>query len=351
MYHNKLIMNKYIIYDKIIGSGAFSIIYLGENYLTKKKIAIKCVKLTKINNIIVNREINIMRNLDHVNIIKLIDSFKIDNNVYLIQEKKLNEKKCQDIFRQVMSGIRYLQSKNINHRDLKPHNILLTSDYTIKICDFGFASKSNISTTICGSPIYMAPEILLCEKYTNKAELWSLGVILYELIYKKTPFNNCKYINDIVKNINNFELNLKYKEYLSKNVIDLLSRLLIIDYNKRIGWDDFFNHEWFNINVIIQNQINKNKIICQSPLMYEFDNNSNEIQTIKTKIKFIPKIIKKEDLILGSEVIKDYFYNSDKTQDYNNIYNYKSKAVDITSYVSSIKKNINNVYKYISYSI
>tara|TARA_B110000208_G_scaffold66268_1_gene86012 strand:- start:2021 stop:3115 length:1095 start_codon:yes stop_codon:yes gene_type:complete len=364
MYHNKLIMNKYIIYNKIIGNGAFSIIYLGEIYLTRKKIAIKCVKLNKINSKIVNREINIMKKLDHINIIKLIDSFKIDNKVYIIleycnfgdlyniiQKKKFNEKKYQDIFRQIMSGIRYLQSKNINHRDLKPHNILLTNDYTVKICDFGFASDNDLSTTICGSPLYMAPEILRYEKYTSKAELWSLGIILYQLIYKKTPFKNCKNINDLVNNINNFELNLKYKEYLSKNIIDLLSRLLIVDYNKRITWNDFFNHEWFNINKIIPNPKIKNKIICQGPLMYEFDNDYNEIQNIKNKRKIIPKIIKKEDLILGSEVIEEYFYNSYYIFKYNSMYQYKSKPIGINNYYSSITKNINNLYKYISYSI
>ena len=305
-----------------------------------------------------------MRNLDHINIIKLIDSFKINNYIYLILEycyygnlykyikkNKFNEKNIQDIFRQIMSGIRYLKSKNINHRDLKPQNILLTNDYTIKICDFGFATNVDLSKTMCGSPIYMAPEILNYKKNINISDLWSLGIILYQLIYNKIPYKNCENIGDLVNEIKNFKLILYNKNDLSNNIINLLSRLLITDYNKRISWEEFFNHKWFDIYKIFESPKIKKQIIYQSPLMYKFNNNLNvedETIIIKNDINFIPKVKTKDDLILGAEVINEYFYNSDKSYSYTNI---NINETNKNSYLLRIRRNINNVYKYISYSI
>ena len=104
--------------------------------------------------------------------------FKILNN------KPLKEKHAHRFLFQIASGLKYLYSKKIVHRDLKPQNILVAKNYQLKISDFGFAKfqKSNLSETICGSPLYMAPEILTYKKYTDKADLWSVGIILYEML-------------------------------------------------------------------------------------------------------------------------------------------------------------------------
>ena len=99
--------------------------------------------------------------------------------------------KAKIIFKELISGLKYLYELNICHRDLKPQNILLDENYTIKISDFGLArlnNENNLMDTICGSPIYMAPEIMKYNKYDNKADIWSLGIIFYELLTGRTPF-------------------------------------------------------------------------------------------------------------------------------------------------------------------
>jgi serine/threonine-protein kinase ULK/ATG1 len=160
-----------------------------------------------------NVETQIARECSHPNLISLLDVFYEDENVYLIFEYcsggdlsnylQLNgccsEDVGREIIRQIICGMSYLQNKSILHRDLKPQNILLSPNsnnaifpFTIKIADFGFAKKVEpdvLSDTICGSPLYMAPELFEREKYSSKIDSWSLGVILYEILVGKQPIS------------------------------------------------------------------------------------------------------------------------------------------------------------------
>lgn len=118
-----------------------------------------------------------------------------DLSKYISQNKHLSEEMAKKFMTQLAAGLKYLHSLHIIHRDLKPHNLLLTStnkeDHILKIADFGFAKTfdaSTLSETVCGSPLYMAPEILKGQKYSSKADLWSVGTILFEMITGKPPF-------------------------------------------------------------------------------------------------------------------------------------------------------------------
>ena len=188
-------IGNYNISGRSIGKGSFSRIYLGKHKYTKKVVAIKRIRINlenKDQNLPIEREIQIMKTIDHPNIVKMYDILRDSTHIYIILEycqygdfsKFLNNRALKEVWAksfliQIAKALQYLKSKNIFHRDIKPHNILLTKKYKIKISDFGFAkiNNNNLSDTLCGSPLYMAPEILTYKKYTDKADLWSIGVI------------------------------------------------------------------------------------------------------------------------------------------------------------------------------
>lgn len=152
--------------------------------------------------------------------------------------------------KQIASGLKPLNKLRIVHRDLKLSNFLLTDDSeypTIKICDFGLARQkgskdtSMMFNTLCGTPMYMAPEVLNGNKYDERADLWSMGTILYELLVGKPPFQG-KSLPDLIEKISQGRYIIPTSVKISKVCINLISGLLISDPSKRFTWDDFFDH-------------------------------------------------------------------------------------------------------------
>ena len=192
---------------------------------------------------------------------------------------------------QLRDALQYLRTKNIVHRDLKPQNILLTSPLHIKITDFGLARYINLETetelhtspeyedlfsTYCGSPIYMSPEILNHQQYNSKSDLWSLGVILYELITGVPPFiaNNLKHL---VHRVNTEKINLNKidRTLITDDCFNLLSNLLNYDSTRRLDWDDFFSNKWFSNNILLEEE---NRLI-EHPLRYDLIDCGNMLLT------------------------------------------------------------------------
>lgn len=146
-----------------------------------------------------------MKKVDHSNIVKLYDVYQTSNNMYIITQicedgdfyhflqrnKKIDEEEAKKYLKQIMKGIKYLHLNGIIHRDLKPANILMKNGQC-KISDFGFAknlqSDSCIMKSIVGTPLYMSPQLLKKTKYTNKSDLWSIGLIYYEMLHGRTPW-------------------------------------------------------------------------------------------------------------------------------------------------------------------
>ena len=254
-------VGNYIIFRKRIGKGAFSSIYKGYHQYSKEIVAVKEISLETLNKYekSLRRETQIMKQLNHHNLVRLIESLVDDktDNVYLIMEyytrgdfskflkkRPLKEKYAIKYLKQIADGMKYLLSHKIIHRDLKPQNILVSNTGTLKITDFGFAryfDSDILIQTICGSPMYMAPEIMKNKKYDYKSDLWSIGIIFYEMLIGKTPFQ-AKNIYELIRKIENDKIKIPSKFNLSPGCKNLLTSLLQKNPDKRIEWDDFFNH-------------------------------------------------------------------------------------------------------------
>lgn len=266
---NTFRIKNYIVYETVIGKGSFSTVFKGYDTINKYNIAIKRLELdennTKKVNKLIEREINIMKNLNNKNVLKLFDIITDKNYMYMILEycengdlykflkkRPLKEEYCKRYMKQIADGLKYLLSKNIIHRDLKPQNILIDRHYNIKLSDLGFAryyEEDTMLKTLCGTPLYMAPEIMNYKDYDDRADLWSIGVILYEMLFGYRPYK-AKNLHTLVKQINSEPVKLSLTIKISSECKELLLSLLLKDPDKRISWDKFFNHKWFNKNII-----------------------------------------------------------------------------------------------------
>jgi serine/threonine-protein kinase ULK/ATG1 len=262
------ILDRYkFIPQQAVGYGSFSKVYLGLDTITNEKVAIKKMELGNFSPQMrcrVQEEVTIALKLSHKNIVKTYDVVFEDSDVgpivYIIMEhcecgdfsrflinEKMKESRAKFFFNQLLEGLKYLQEQNIIHRDLKPANLLLTDNKKVlKIADFGFArhlGEGRMSETMCGSPLYMAPEVLFGEPYTSKADLWSIGVILYQALYGKHPFQANNHTN-LIKMIRSCNIELPKNVHLTPDCLNLLLGLLTKNPNNRLSWEDFFAHPW-----------------------------------------------------------------------------------------------------------
>ena len=247
-YFNKIDNYKML---KSLGKGSYGEVKLAVEKITGIKYAIKIYSKKvfddpkKKRNI--ENEIKILKQLDNINIMKLHEVIKTDRFNYLImeyidgislleiikKEKKhyLEEKRALKIFMQIVKAIEYCQSKNICHRDIKLENILTLKNDIIKLIDFGFAVKTNketFQTLLCGSPSYMAPEIVKKEKYIAQySDIWSLGVLLYSMLFGRFPFKG-KTQEELFENIKKCEFEFP-EEIEVSDEIKLLFKKIFVD--------------------------------------------------------------------------------------------------------------------------
>ena len=281
---------KYKILSRL-GSGSFGNVYLAINKFTNEKVALKQIKKTSANLLSdgeIKDEIEILKKLDHPDIVRIIESFNTKNSYILITEyceggelfdqvkNQLSETQIAVIFRQLLSGLAYLHSNNIVHRDLKLENILIheieesktTGEdlFDIKIIDFGTArifDKNKKPQSIVGSSYYIAPEVLR-QKYNKECDLWSVGVILYMFIVGHAPFDGCD-DEEITTNIQKGIYRKNDRRWIkaSKEVKDLIQKLLTYRPSQRLTAIQALNHPWFKItdSNILYDNVSKNEII------------------------------------------------------------------------------------------
>jgi serine/threonine protein kinase len=194
---------------RLLGEGSYAAVYLGREIEGGRPVAVKVIDKKIFSNAYnvknIQSEIDIMKKVNHPNIVQLHDIYQTTNNMYIVtelcqqgdllhllrQRRRLPEKEAMGYLRDILEGAKYLHKSGIIHRDLKPANILL-KDGSCKISDFGFAKSLNseeaVMKSIVGTPLYMSPQILKKGRYTAKSDLWSIGLIYYEMLHGKTPW-------------------------------------------------------------------------------------------------------------------------------------------------------------------
>uniref|UniRef100_K4A6J2 Protein kinase domain-containing protein n=1 Tax=Setaria italica TaxID=4555 RepID=K4A6J2_SETIT len=252
-----------------IGSGAYSQVWLGRHRARGAEVAVKEIAMERLSSKLresLLSEVDILRRIRHPNVIALHDSIKDHGRIYLILEycrggdlhgylqrhKRVSETVAKHFIRQLASGLQMLRDNNVVHRDLKPQNILLVENNEnslLKIADFGFAKFLQpfaLAETLCGSPLYMAPEVMQAQKYDAKADLWSVGVILYQLVTGIPPFNGDNQIQLLKNILRSREIQFPSDCELSHGCIDLCRKLLRLNSVERLTVEEFVHHPFLS---------------------------------------------------------------------------------------------------------
>jgi serine/threonine protein kinase len=255
-----------------IGMGRFAIVLSAMEKASKVIIALKKIEKKLIINHgfvhQVRREVEIQSRLSHPNIIKLYGYFQDNNYVYLVQEYAsggslfeyvnrkgtLDKEEIRRMGFQLLSALCYLQERKVMHRDIKLENILLDQDMNPKLADFGWAvhSLNNLRTTFCGTVLYLSPELVNREPYGNTLDVWSIGILFFELATGKAPFfepNFCT--EEIIKMIKEKTLDdIEFDNRIHDPELKDLLKKVILSYNrclKKIHQGDLMQNNVWNI--------------------------------------------------------------------------------------------------------
>eukprot|EP00127_Corallochytrium_limacisporum_P000676 Clim_evm75s22 gene=Clim_evmTU75s22 len=268
---------KYAI-GKLLGDGSFAVVHEVMERETKKKYAIKVIdrKLCKGKEAVIQSEVDIMRKVKHPLIVQLYEEFDLKDRLVLvlelvtggelfdriINEGSFTEKRASKISKQIIEAMAYLHSMDIVHRDLKPENILFATkakDSDVKIADFGLSKLVNDDTalqTACGTPNYVAPEILRQQGYGKPIDMWACGVIIYIILCGYPPFyheNDNRLYRIIMKG--KFEYDPKYWKDISDSAKDLINKLLVVNPSKRLSAEEALEHPWIAGDVAPDTQL------------------------------------------------------------------------------------------------
>ncbi|CAD8090357.1 unnamed protein product [Paramecium primaurelia] len=265
------------------------------------------------------QEVNILKNLDHPNIVNIYELYQDEHQYYLIteylsggelfqrvqQRNNFNEKVAANYMKQILSAVNYCHQRNIVHRDLKPENILFdskTSDDCLKIIDFGTAKQLEQNSQLkqkIGTPYFIAPEVI-DQNYNNKCDIWSCGVILYTLMSGKPPFNGNN-LNDLYKNIKQGQVDFNGTEWkdVSEEAKSFILKMLTVDPTKRISAEFGLKDPWIVNNQKIE-KINPRNLQNLESFHNKSKLSSAILQLISTQIMNSKE---KKELIEGFKAI------------------------------------------------
>jgi len=257
---------------EILGSGGFSEVHLGEEITSGKRYAVKCISkknLKKLKEGLANieGEVNILRKLNHKNIVGLVDLIDNKDALYIVLDLvsggelfdrivargSYTERDASEIVKQLLEAMSYVHSVGVVHRDLKPENLLYQShaeDANIMVTDFGLAKMADelsSQTSACGTPGYVAPEVLYLKPYGAAVDCWGIGVITYILLCGYPPFYDDEQRDEIVYQQimrADYEFDSPYWDDISNEAKDFISKLMEFEPSSRLTCDQALQHTW-----------------------------------------------------------------------------------------------------------
>lgn len=246
-----------------LGRGRFGNVYLAREKESKFVVALKVLFKQQIreSNVEhqVRREIEIQSHLRHPHILRLYGYFHDDSRIYLILEyapkgtlydemkaqpqNRFDEKRSANYIKSLASALEYLHLRDVIHRDIKPENLLLGHTGDLKIADFGWSvhEPDSMRTTLCGTLDYLPPEMVQGKPHTKNVDLWSLGVLCYELLVGRAPFLATTY-DDTYKKIT--KVDYKLPVHVSKAAAHFMSKLLVLNPQQRLPLEEVLKHPW-----------------------------------------------------------------------------------------------------------
>jgi len=343
--HNLIISNKgriddvYTIESKSIGAGSYGSVKKAINKKTGAVCAVKSISKSSVDAEKIANEIEVMKILDHPNIIKLYETFEDAKDIYLVMElctggelfdrivtqgnSGFSEKVAAKLVKQMVGALFYMHRSNIAHRDLKPENFVFAdeqgiSESPLKLIDFGasreFDSKGCMATCIC-TVEYVAPEVLK-GAYTELCDVWSLGVIMYILLSGRQPFHAKKGKKRNQKDVEHqiranvmkgaWDFNSPVWKHVSKEAKDLISKMLVPDLTKRWPMGQVMNHTWLQ-------ELRLNAV--EVTLSYDAFNNLQAFQAANRLKKAACTVIAQHLSDAAIKDLREMFYALDKNGD------------------------------------
>lgn len=253
--------------DEILGSGQFGCVYGGVHRTSGRSVAIKVIDKLRFptkQEAQLKNEVSILQNIHNPGVVILEKMYETPERIFVVMEKlkgdmlemilssqdgRLSERITKFLVYQILVALKHLHSKNIVHCDLKPENVLLSSDSDfpqVKLCDFGFAriiGEKSFRRSVVGTPAYLAPEVLRNKGYNRSLDMWSVGVIIYVSLSGTFPFNEEEDINDQIQNAGFMYPPNPWQE-ISTIAIDLINNLLQVKQRKRYTVDKSLVHIW-----------------------------------------------------------------------------------------------------------
>ena len=275
---SKIFLNKYELDNNVIGKGAFGKVKKATLKSNGEQRAVKIIDKLQLNDeerIRMKYEIDILKNLNHPNILRLYEVYESKSNIFLVTElcdgcelfeeissrKQFAEKEAAHVTKQILQAIAYCHGRNIAHRDLKPENLLIDINQkgSIKVIDFGtshhYGQEDHQMHAMYGTPYYIAPEVL-SGNYTEKCDMWSIGVILYIMLCGSPPFNGSD--DQIVQKVKRGTWQFKGQIWsnVSEEAKDFVSKLMNKNVNERLTAVEALSHDW--IQQQVKTKYNKN---------------------------------------------------------------------------------------------